>query len=102
MTICQADVRTFDVAFEPLPSQCPIPVGANSVVNASDLQNPECSFRAHFGVVTPGVNSAWDIDCNGLVNATDVQGTICRPCGSCGNWYQHRFHARAAEASGCP
>jgi hypothetical protein len=95
-------VRTFDVAVGPLPPQCAFPASGNSIVNVSDVTNPACGFLSKFGLVTPGVNDAWDLNCDGSVNASDVNGTFCPPCGLCGSWYAHAFHGRGLSLSGCP
>ncbi len=95
-------IRTFDVAVGALPPQCALPASGNSTVNVSDVTNPACGFLSKFGLVTPGVNDAWDLNCDGSVNASDVNGTFCPPCGQCGGWYAHAFHGRGLSLSTCP
>ncbi len=98
----EVEIRTFDVAVGALPSQCAFPSSGNSIVNSSDVTNLACGFLSKFGLVTPGVNGAWDLNCDGRVNASDVNGTLCPPCGLCGSWYSHAFHGRGLSLSSCP
>jgi hypothetical protein len=90
---CRAMVRSPDVAHGPLPPNCPLPTAVNSTVNASDLTNPACGYLAKFGLVVPGFNDCYDLNCNGIVNASDVQGTLCPPFGVNGGVLQHFLHA---------
>lgn len=96
--ICEFVVRSPDVAFSNLPAGCTVPTSGTSFVNASDKTNPSCGFNVKFGVVTVGVNDSWDLDCSGIVNASDVTGTLGK-----GGYTQHVGHGAPLGAkSTCP
>ncbi len=90
---CFVNVRSPDVAGGGIPLTCPLPTGVNSIVNASDIINPACGFIVKFGLVVPGFNDCYDLNCNGFVNASDVNGTLCPPFGLNGGVLQHFLHA---------
>ena len=102
VVLCEVEIRTFDVAAGFLPAQCAFASSGPSTVNVSDVTNPVCGFLARFGLVTPGVNASWDLNCDGVVNAADVNGTLCPPCGLCGSWYTHAFHGHDLSLGSCP
>lgn len=85
---CRIEVRSPDCAFGPTPATCPLPTGVNSFVNVNDRTNLLCGFTANFGPVVPA-NQWWDLNCNGFVNASDVQGYGIPPAGG---WKQHVTH----------
>ncbi len=89
---CFVNVRSPDVAGGPIPATCPLPTAANSFVNASDILNAACGYAAKFGAVVPGFNDCYDLNCNGFVNAADVNGTLCPPFGLNGGVLQHFGH----------
>jgi hypothetical protein len=75
VAICEVEIRSPDVNKGTLPSACVIPTtGATSVAGA-DITNGTCGFIAKFGVVTPGVNNAWDLNCDNSVSGVDITGT---------------------------
>lgn len=102
IVLCEIEVRTFDVAGGSLPSQCPLTQKGSTIVNVSDVTNSACGFLSKFGLVTPGVNNSWDLNCDGNVNGTDLNGTLCPPCGRCGSWYTHSFHGGTVVLGSCP
>ncbi len=89
---CSAIVRSPDVAGGPIPATCPLPTGVNSFVNASDITNGACGYIVKFGLVVPGFNDCYDLNCNGVVNASDINGTLCPPFGLNGGVLQHFGH----------
>ena len=92
------EVRSPDVAKTGLPAGCTLGGIALSFVTAADLTNPVCGFFPKFGLVVPGVNSMWDLDCNGAVSASDVIGILGK-----GGVIQHFGHGDVLAAkSTCP
>ncbi len=89
---CEVEVRSPDVAGGPTPATCPFPSpGMMSFVNSSDVTNIACGFLVKFGPVGPN-NACYDLNCNGFVNASDVNGTVCPPFGLNGGVLQHFGH----------
>jgi hypothetical protein len=101
ITLCRVMVRSPDVNSGPLAAHCVAPQGT---VNASDVTNGTCGFLPKFGPVVVGVNDCWDLDCNGAVNASDVNGSLCVGMGLEGGWVQHFGHVGAlgAQEVTCP
>lgn len=96
--IREIQVRSPDVAQTTLPSGCRLPTQGTSWVSASDKTNPSCGFTANFGAVTTGVNDSWDLNCDGVVNASDAQGMLGK-----GGFLQHYGHGGILGArSACP
>jgi hypothetical protein len=77
VALCQLEVRSPDVNKGSLPSACVLPTSGMTAVNAADITNGTCGFLAKFGAVTPGVNNAWDLNCDGFVNGPDILSTKC-------------------------
>jgi hypothetical protein len=62
-----------------------------------------CGFNVKFGPVTTGVNDCWDLNCDTIVNSTDVNGGFIPSCGVCGGFVQHFGHGAPLGAlSTCP
>ncbi len=96
--ICEVEVRSPDVSFNALPVGCFLPTTGTSFVNATDYSNGSCGFGSKFGAVTTGTNSSWDLDCNSVVNASDVTGTLAK-----GGMLQHYGHgAPLGPRNTCP
>jgi len=85
--LCGVEVRSPDVANGSLPLSCSMPTTGSSFVNANDETNPSCGFLANFGIVTPGINNWWDLNCDGFVNVYDYQGNLGK-----GGLLQHYSH----------
>lgn len=92
--LCNVEIRSPDVATTATPTGCSLPTTGTSFVNGADLLNPECGCLSQFGPVTTGVNEGWDLNCDGLVNALDVNGSLGR-----GGFLQHYGHGGSLGAT---
>jgi hypothetical protein len=98
VTFCGVIVRSPDVAGGALCATCPLPTAGASFVAANDVNNPCCGFFSKFGVVVPGVNDAWDLNCDNFVNASDILGNLGK-----GGLLQHFGHGGPlGPKSTCP
>lgn len=103
MLICELAVRSPDVSNTSIASGCFLPTSGTSFVNSNDKTNTSCGFTIHFGPVTPGINNSWDLNCDNLVNSSDVGGHPAPGFGMSGGWLQHFGHGGALGAkSTCP
>ena len=74
VALCSLEVRSPDANLGPSPTlHCGIGTGFTSV-SGSDINNPLCGFLANFGLVTPGINNAWDLNCTNSVAGNDIIG----------------------------
>ncbi len=51
-----------------------LPTTGTSFVSATDVLHQSCGFMSKFGAVTVGVNGSWDLNCNNVVNSSDILG----------------------------